>query len=305
MKKNKGFTLIEVIATLLITSVMCFAIASFLYSGYKQFELIVDQKRKVDQLRLFRARVTSQFRKLTDDDFLFTDEVPEKQVKFTKWQYEAYCDNGVKTSGVSEWAGLVFRTVAFYTMQIDTVTTSTLNPAFPYRAYKYKRCEYSFQNRQIKYTEWNVAADPDTGALPPIAQIPSDHPTVQQIILNDVNDMQVTSSFRGIPVYEVYPRSTYWDDKKFAVVSSLEDDAVIVPRINNARLKMYIDLANKYVVYKSCLNFSNRNLFVAPSSQYVILQPPYFLSNELLEPNFVEQMTGVGQLIPADDSLIF
>ncbi|MCL2335972.1 MAG: type II secretion system GspH family protein [Firmicutes bacterium] len=316
MKKDKGFTLIEVIITMLIASVMCFAIAAFLFSGYNQFERVLEQKRKVDQVRLFRARVTLQFKKLTNDNFFFSDgPVLPNEVKFSKWKArvsQGLSSGGRMYAGTSEWAGLVYRSVAFYTVNIDTTTAEPV----------YRRHEYSFNDRQVRYAEWDIKeVNSGTGMLPPIEQTPPNPPRVTQVILNDVNDMQITSSMIGIPSYDIYPPGTImyhtYEDAENVMYNNITpcivdwNTGVFTPasRVENAIIKIYVDMSNSYVAYSSCMTFANRNKFLGGNMNGMGIYGG--LGGLMTVISLAGAMDGsIGQsyavsITPLDDSMIF
>jgi len=242
----------EVIITLAISGMMCFAIAAFLFAGYHTFETVLDQKRKVEQLRGFRVRLTAQLRSLTDDDFLFPkgEAVEAKKVKFTNWYDKA------KPSIISDWTDLVYRKIIFYTQSFDDAGNTV-----------FRRCEYAFSpyTRQITYKEWEAEINPATGRPFPLvapssnpgAQIAQDPPPselgpiVQQVIMTDVNDVQITNSAYGLVGFEDYRPGT--------LASDLTDPAKrAAKRVNNSRIRIYLDIANPMVMYKSVINIANR-----------------------------------------------
>jgi len=229
MTKNKGFTLIEITISILLSSFLFLTMAGMLLYGHKTFEKIYRSKGDMQTYLFFRNMMDSQLKRMTGEGFVISNStiLPAADVKFSTWS------SVTAGMGNSNWVNKVSRGFSFY----------AINPATN-RVYR-GQYVYDKDNKRILYHEDDTLNQ--NNALPPLPQ-----PVfgIGDPVLENVLDFQVTNSYNGIDAWEFYSTD---------VVDNMDEDS----RIKNLYLRIYVrldEVVYNDTTYSFTLDYVNNNV---------------------------------------------
>jgi type II secretory pathway pseudopilin PulG len=245
MKRKNGFTIIEIIVVMTITSIMCMTMAMMLLFAYKSMMRVFDQKGKSEDLISFKMKLNEQLMGASTGYFIGTNYLPGNQVRLALW----YVTGGSKDPNT--WNNKVTQMIAFYYYDRDISQTI--------------RCRYSFNTRKedgsartdglgnVVYTVW-PAQYTGAGALKPVdsADYTDDDRSYAEVVLKNARAFQVTNHRRNIAGGTASNETT---NKDIFYVDPLAGN----PFAKDLLVQVYIDVDNNDIVYNSSLFFMNRN----------------------------------------------
>ncbi len=175
MKKN-GFTLMEVLISMVLSGMLIIVMATMLLYGHKNFESMYTSKDRLQDYLFFKTRLNGHLKRMVGPGFVLSgNSVTDSDIKFDKW-----------TGG--SWTGKVYDSVIFY----------ALNQA----SGKIIKGQYYFdsQTKTVRYREWAVN---DKLALPALPGVLG-NPVSDDIVLNNATVFHVTNSLNGVASWEVF-----------------------------------------------------------------------------------------------------
>ena len=171
MKKN-GFTLVEVLVSIVISGMLVTAMAGMLIYGHKTFENMYNSKNRLQDYMFFKTRLDNHLNRMVGPGFrLIGGTVPDTEIKFDNW------------AGGS-WSGKVHYGVVFYAVDNTMIIKG---------AYTFDR-----NAGTIRYRQWNNVNQ--VNALPNLDE--SGTAAIDEIILSNVRFFQVTNSLNGIQAWD-------------------------------------------------------------------------------------------------------
>jgi prepilin-type N-terminal cleavage/methylation domain-containing protein len=247
MKQKKGFTLIEIIVVMVITSFMCVAMATMLLFAYRASMRVSDQKKKSEDLINFKMKLNEQLMGASTGYFIGGNAawpyIPGSEVRLSLWY--------TTTPDPNTWNDKVTEMVAFYYYDRDTGETV--------------RCRYHFDRREedgatqrtdglgnVIYTVWSARYNM-LGVLEPInsALYTNANHEYSEIVLKNARAFQVTNHRRNI--------ANGVASNKGGNKDIWYTDVAPYPFASDLLVQVYVDIDNNDVIYNSKLFFMNRN----------------------------------------------
>jgi prepilin-type N-terminal cleavage/methylation domain-containing protein len=245
MKQDKGFTLFEVLVSLVLSGMLVSTIGSMLVFGYRQLGRIIELNKDSAEILIFRSHIEARIQKITSRGFLLGNMVASPDVQFIEWrEYNTNTPPINPTTGlpnfssltpvrVSNWTNLVGRTVVFNS--VDPNTGEVI------------RCIYEFlsDSNEVNYREFEVPLDANGFEAPLTLNTPATPQRINAIILRNVTVFQIGRSSQGLPDWELYPTRA--------------DSLAMSNPVMDAYIRIFVRIQNEDPRYRANKSFISRS----------------------------------------------
>ncbi|MCL2144983.1 MAG: prepilin-type N-terminal cleavage/methylation domain-containing protein [Endomicrobia bacterium] len=246
MKRDRGFSLFEVLIALMLTGMLVSVIGAMLVFGYTQLGRIIEINKGSADIMVFRSHIESRLQKITNQGFIIEDMVHTADAKFIEWwQYNSNTTIPILQNGLpnlyavtpkakSDWTGLVGRRVVFNS--IDPRTGDVIRCIY----------EYNDTSREVRYKEYDVPLDSNgqesSLIIPPLTRL-----RIDAAILRKITVFQVGCSAQGIPGWEIYTSQTAAANMTTAEVAK------------DAYIRVFVRTENEDLRYRTNKSFISRS----------------------------------------------
>ena len=204
MKSDKGFSLVEVVIAISLSTLAILSIAAILLFGQKNLDRILNMNKDGTEIMIFRSHIEARLQKITGKGFLIGDIVSTDDVKFIEWR-EYVPDPDVMLNGLPNFntAGTPFRTSDWTNLVGTKVVFNSIDPTTG----DLIRCLYIYNpaRREVEYREYTAPlnasgqeSDLDFTFPPPTTL------RLSGIILRQIVVFQIGCSNQGLPDWEIY-----------------------------------------------------------------------------------------------------
>lgn len=241
MIKNKGFTLFEVLISLLLSSALAVTVGFMLLFGYKSLTNIIETNKDSNDIMVFRSHIETRIQKMTSQGFILENTAPVDPTNFIVWRE---CDSlpDMQPNGLPDLSGAGL--ASNWTNLVGTkVTFNSVDP----KSGVLIRCVYEYMpdTKEIKYSEY-AATDISNNEI--AVDFPAGTLRFSAVILKKIAVFQISDSSQGLPDWEAYNSATD------ASVPSLANSQ------KNAYIRIFVRSENEDVRYRANKSFIPRSI---------------------------------------------